>query len=505
MSVLFAGRMHQRAIKTAIWSLTSYLLPLLVSLMAMPFLYRRLGAAEFGVYSLALLTPAIASNLDLGLASASMRRIAGALDSKPDRALGTVLASYGTAIGLVGFLLGIAIVVATPWLAQSLGFARVLGAEGARELLMWCALWAGLTPGLAMPSNLMRAAQRFGTITVVQTTMTLFIWCGAIALVIAGAGVVTVVAFATIVTVVSSLIYIALAWPLIRHVTFQVEFRTVGKDLRFSSGLFLMQLASMVAYQLDRVVISALLSPAAAGNYALCADLANKLVFTVSSLTAFAFPRSAAMAAGGEFSGPSRLLQMLVRNLLPLVIATVVPAMLLAEPFFKLWLGPAYQAEMPQLFRLLWIGFALVSVSVPASHIIIGVGNSSLAAVFSWLTALTSLALLILLLPHVGLVGAGMAAIGAFSTSLPFLWFVHRALRSARDRQISRVIAGCAIGSVAQGLLIWWLAPEVGSWAAFVLAGATALGTFYLTRIALGLITHEESRLLNLVLIRMRV
>ena len=495
-------RAHQRAIKAAFWSLNSYLLPLLVTLLAMPWLYRKLGAAEFGVYTLALLAPAIASNLDLGLASASVRRMAGLLHADPSRTLGTVVASFGLALVLVGAGVGLAILCAAPWLAGWMGFTETLGEQRSRQVLLLCALWAGLTPGMAVPGNLMRAAQHFGPITIVQTVVTIATWGGALALVTAGAGVVAIVTLAIAVSVASAVAYAAFAWPLVRHLPLHVDWTPVREDIRFSGGLFLMQLASMVAYQIDRVVISALLSPAAAGSYALCANLANKLLFAVSSLTAFAFPRAAAMAASGETAGPSRLLQMLVRNLLPLIASTMVPAMLLAEPFFKLWLGSAYQPELPRLFQLLWVGFALASVAVPASHIIIGLGASRLPALFAWLTALTSIALLVLLLPRLGLVGAGVAAIGALSTSLVFARFVHRRLRSTRDSELPRVLAGCAFGSAAQLALLWRLAPQVDGWLAFLALGGVALPAFYGVRLALRCTTGEESRLLKSALAR---
>jgi len=499
-----AVRPRQRALKAALWSLNSYLLPLIVTLVAMPMLYRRLGAAEFGVYTLALLAPAIASNLDLGLASASVRRTAGLLESDPERTLGTVVASFGVALAGVGVLVGLAILVAAPWLAHSLGFVEVLDAERSRLVLLWCALWAGLTPGLAVPGNLMRAAQQFGPITVVQTAVTVATWGGAIALVMSGAGVVSIVALATIVSLASSVAYFALAWPLLRSARLSLNFAPVREDLRFSGGLFLMQLASMVAYQIDRIVISALLSPAAAGSYALCANLANKLLFAVSSLTAFAFPRAAAMAASGESTGPSKLLQMLARNLLPLVCATLAPALLLAEPFFRLWLGTAYQPELPRLFQLLWIAFALASVSVPGSHVIIGVGISRLSAIFAWVTALTSLALLVMLLPSWGLLGAGAAAIGAFLSSPVFVWYVHRALGSKRDMELLRMCVGCVLGGLAQTGLLWWFAPGVISWPAFLLAGAASMVLFYLLRLILRLLTSEESRLLESCMARLK-
>ena len=56
--------------------LASWLVPLLVAFLLTPRLLHLLGPERFGILMVALVTPAIASQMDLGLASTAVRRFA---------------------------------------------------------------------------------------------------------------------------------------------------------------------------------------------------------------------------------------------------------------------------------------------------------------------------------------------------------------------------------------------------------------------------------------------
>jgi len=66
---------------------------------------------------------------------------------------------------------------------------------------------------------------------------------------------------------------------------------------RFSVGMFASQAASALVYQGDRILVSAVGSPAMAGANARYANVANKMLAAVVALTSFAFPRAAGLHA----------------------------------------------------------------------------------------------------------------------------------------------------------------------------------------------------------------
>lgn len=489
--------------RTALTSLASYAVPVLIGLVAMPIVFRLLGASMFGVLAIALLAPALAASLDLGLGSAAVRRVAADLDNDSPAA-GRTLATYGCALIAVGTTLGLGIATMAPMLARWLDFSAVIGEASSIELIRLCAFWMALSPILSLPSIVLRARQRFGQLTVIQTLSTLVLWTFAIALSSRGESLWFIVATGMLISVGSSAACLALArGELPPHTRYGLDPAVVIEDARFSSGLFLVQLSNVVAFQLDRVLVAGLASPAAAGIYALCVGIANKSLFAISALTSFTFPRVAAMRSAGAEAEIGGLLQAVLRVSFVTIAPIVLPAMVLAGPFLSLWLGPVDGAYVP-LLQLLFAGYAIAAYCAPATHVITGTGTSRLAAIFAWVTATLLVAGMAVLVPAVGVVGAGIANLIALSSSLIFLKLVLRRLPAPPHPDRRRLAIGVGAGFLAQALLLIWLQPFVKTWVMFIFAGATSLAVFEGARWALRSFSGEELRLLKSLLSRLR-
>jgi len=489
--------------RTALTSLTSYAFPVLISLVAMPIVFRLLGASRFGILSIALLSPALAASLDLGVTSAAVRRLALALDER-GATLGAALGTYALALILVGAALGLAVTAIAPGLVGWLGFEPVIGVEPGIDLVHLCALWMGLSLALSLPGLILRARLRFGELTIVQSVCSLALWVTAIALSASGSGLGPIVASALLITVLSSAACMVLARRDLSSIAkARVDIDMLRSDARFSSGLFLVQLSNVIAFQLDRVIVSALASPAAAGIYALCVGVANKTLFAIAALTSFAYPRVAAMQGSDKAAEVGTFLQALSRVAIVVIAPVVLPAVLLSGPFLTLWLGGP-PAQSVQLMQLLWVGYALAAVCAPATHVITGTGTSRLAATFAWVTAILLLSGMYLLVPPFGLVGAGIANVIAMSSALVFLLLVRRQLEVPRDPGRRRLFVGIAAGCLTQLAFLVVLLPLVDSWLVFVLAGAGSLAVYQLVRWSLRSLAAEEVRLIQSLSIRLR-
>ena len=103
----------------------------------------------------------------------------------------------------------------------------------------------------------------------------------------------------------------------------------------------------------------------------------------------------------------------------------------------------------------------LAAIGAPATHVITGTGTSRLAAVFAWVTALTLLGTMALLVPSYGLIGAGVANMTAMSTALIFLLLVRRQLRVIQTPGRARFWMGLLVGMTAQALLLVSAVPYV--------------------------------------------
>lgn len=489
--------------RTALTSLASFVVPVLIALVAMPIVFRLLGASMFGVLSITLLAPALAASLDFGLTSAATRRLAMDLESE-DPSVGRTVSSYGLALLGVGLVLGLAVALAAPALVEWLDFKQVVGMAAGVELIRLCAFWMALSLMLSLPSIVLRARQRFGQLTVIQTVATLALWLGAVVLASRQQSLWMIVAVSMLTAVGSSIACLILARrELPARMRYGVDPGVVLQDIEFSSGLFLVQLSNVVAFQLDRVLVAGFASPAAAGVYALCVGIANKTLFAISALTSFTFPRVAAMRSAGAESEIGALLQAVMRVSLVTIAPVILPALVLAGPFLSLWLGTS-DLNYVTLLQLLFAGYAIAAYCAPATHVITGTGTSRLAATFAWVTATLLVGGMALFVPAIGLVGAGVANLVALSSSLVFLQLVRRRLPSAPHTGQRRLLAGIAIGCMAQGALLALAHGRIDSWPMFVIVGILSLAVFEAARWLHRSFSGEERRLLNSLFSRLR-
>ena len=487
------GRFSARAF----WGLASWLLPLIVVFVLTPRLLHLLGPERFGILMILLVTPVIATQFDFGLALSAVRQLAADLRQGQIDGSG-LLFSYALAFCVVALLFGTVVAGASGWLADRLGFAALLGHEAARELIRWCAVWGAVSLATAVPALVARASQSFALLTAAQTVAAVVLWIGALLLIRAGHPLREIVLLGILISI-SSAVVVTLAVH--RRVRWQsplpLKISIPVRDMHFAGGMFVAQIASAIAFQADRILISSFGSPALAGAYALCANVANKPLAAVVAITSFAFPHASALHLGGARDQVGPLLQALDRAVAVVVMPVLLPALWLAQPFLKLWLGVYGTPDLALAFQVLLVAFAIPAFAVPVGHVLAASGRSGPAARFSWLTAAVMVGGLITLVPPYGLLGAVGAAFVAMSTSLIFSFFARRALGLDKSAAQSRFWAGMALGVATQALVLLPLTGFVVDWWTLVLAAASGWMAFFLVRVIFQLLSPEEVRLVD--------
>ena len=481
----------------AFWGLASWLLPLIIVFLLAPRLLNLLGLERFGILMIVLVTPIVASQIDFGIASSAVRRLSA--DLRQGQIDGpAVLLSYFVVFCVIALLFGAAVALGSGWLAGTLGFSALLGVESATELTRWCALWGAVTLATGLPSLVARAAQSFAWLTAVQTLATAVLWVGALLLIGAEQPLRDIVVLGIMVSVLSAALMTFAARSAVHWdgpLSFRLSIAT--RDMRFASGMFATQIASAIVYQADRILISSFGSPAIAGAYALCVNLANKPLAAVAAITAFAFPHASGLHSSGARDELSALLHALDRAVTVLVVPLLLPAIWLAQPFLKLWIGAYATPDLALAFKVLLIAYAVSTFAVPVGHVLAASGRSGPAATFSWLTATVVVVGIIALVPPYGLLGAVAAILAGMSTSLIFSFVARRALALKKSDGRWRFWAGVSIGVATQAGTLLLLAGYVWDWWTLVLAGATGWAAFFVVRAILKMLTAEEIRLFD--------
>jgi O-antigen/teichoic acid export membrane protein len=488
----------------AFWGLASWALPLALVFFITPPLVRELGPPRFGILMTVLVAPLLASQFDFGIAASSVRRIASMLPTGQVDA-GRTLATLAVALGCLGVALGVSVWLLADLLARWLGFEDVLGHAEAVSLVRLCAVWLAVALLTTMPGILARAAQAMTWITLAQTATTAVVWLVALAAARSGRSLSDVVVAGIVMNLGTAL---ATALAMRRHVRWRTPFcldvSLLRSEARFSAGMFISQAAGAIVYQGDRILISAVGSPAIAGAYALCANIANKTLAGVAALTSFALPHASGLTVRGDRAQMASFLHALDRGVIVLVAPILLPGVLLSEPFLTLWLRDQSTRELVSVFRILWVAFALNAFSVPVGSILAAHGSTGLAARFAWLTVLIVIGSILLLVPSWGAPGAAVAMLLGMATSPVFNLVARRTLALPAPVGRLRFWSGMALGVAAQVIVLSLWHGSVSSWLLFVAAGTSAVATFYVVRAIFGRLSPEEARVLEALALRLR-
>lgn len=131
----------------------------------------------------------------------------------------------------------------------------------------------------------------------------------------------------------------------------------------FGVQAFVVQIAGLVIFYTDTVLIGVVLGAAAVGLYALPMQLIEQSRLLVSGVTQNLLPELGALRARGEVPRLSRLFLVASRACATLSAFVNVHLVLLGPAFLTLWVGPAMAAESPRILLGLAVAATAASVS----------------------------------------------------------------------------------------------------------------------------------------------
>jgi O-antigen/teichoic acid export membrane protein len=186
-------------------------------------------------------------------------------------------------------------------------------------------------------------------------------------------------------------------------------------------------------------------------------------------------------AGGADRLQVARLYFVSNRILMTLTIALSVVGVVLAERFLLLWLGANVTPGLVLAFRLLIVAYLMASASVVASNILSGRGNAHRGAWFAALGGVMTVTAGVLLIPRLGVEGAGWAGVIGMSQAVVFdLWMEHD-LRAEHPEYAAgqrRPWVGWGVAGVAAGVTAWLVQHALAGWFGLLAAGALGIAAF---------------------------
>ncbi len=432
---------------------------LAVAFFLTPYLVRKLGDSQFGIWAFVESILAYFTLFDLGIAACVVRFVAR-FHASGDRADLNRLVSTAFALflGLGGavFVLGLALF---PFLlsrfdSDVLAFAALMLANLALTLPL--SVFPSILDGLerfALKSGIrisILALRTAGTVWVMEESPSLL-----------NLGIL----FTACNLLEHSLFAIASfrSLPFLELRRRHVDRETLKRVRGYSVHAFLAMVAGRTCGQSGILVVGFFLGAAPVTYFAIAMRLVEFAKALLRTATNTLTPAVSSLEAKGDWDAIRKMLVAGTRWVLYLVLPIQLGLIVFGRPFLTLWLGdPIYAEQCYPVLVVLSSTLSLVVAQSIAARILYGLGHLRVFARVALLEALANVLLGVLLCPQFGLVGVALAV--AIPNLVMCMWVIRHTARHIESSSINYLQAWMvplAAMSVPLGI---WLIPQ---WADF--------------------------------------
>jgi O-antigen/teichoic acid export membrane protein len=485
-----------KTIGNAIAGIIGYVWPLALALLTTPYIVHKLGNDAYGILSLVTSVLGFLAFLDLGVTNAATKYIAESNVTNDTHEINRIVGVSITVYLAVGIIGGSLIALLTPVLVGS--FLKIPPEYRAVSTFAFYVASCGfaLNMMIGVFASIPKAIQRYDLSTKVNMLISTLLTAGIVALLYAGFGLRQVVILNLLSSAVGIVLFISISK---RHVpglmlSLTVHRDTLRKLFRFGMYSLITTICASIVFHLDRLLIGSFLGSAAVTFYAIPFSIVTGLIHLIVSLTAVVFPLSSHLHASGAFDTLRALYLKSSKFAFILIVSLATPVIVLAHPIMSIWMGPEYGLRSTPVLVILAVSSVFIAVGSVPSSLLYGVGMPGVNAKLSLLSAGLSLALLLVLIPRFGLVGAAVANAASFVIAVLYLVVVDRLIiHHGLFPMIKDLWAKPLLLCLLQAAITHFaLSRLIHGFAGLVLAVALSVGFFYSTLLFFKVLTDED-------------
>lgn len=427
----------------------------LVGLIAVPFYVRYLGVEGYGLIGFLATVQVIAQLLDLGMAATVNREVARATISGERREIGSLLHSVAMIYWGIACVIGIAMMLLSPFLARQWLRADAMDLKGVVVAVMLM----GVVIACRWPAQLYQGAL-MGAQRIVVSSALSAAWIS-----LASGGAVLVLAFVSpsieafliwqaVVGLAYALAARAASWRVVGRRPVRFDRGQLERIWRFSAGLAGISITGVALSQIDKVVLSKMLTLSDFGHYMLAVLVAGTLYLISTPFSNVMYPRLSTLVHAGDTNGLAETYRVSTRLLCALVFPAAMFFCVYPGEIVQAWTGnPALALSTRLILPILAIGTALHAVMYAPYALQLAYGMTRLPLMINAVLLLTAAPLTIVLVSTYGALGGALSWASLHVLYLAIgTWLTHRHL--------------------LKGLGLKWLVFDVG----FPLGVSTSVG-----------------------------
>ncbi|MEQ1742447.1 MAG: oligosaccharide flippase family protein [Candidatus Nitrotoga sp.] len=404
----------------------------LIGLAVVPFYLKYLGIEAYGLIGFFVTTQALLSLLDMGLAPTINREVARHSASGNLKEAGKLLHTLAIVYWSMAGAIALLILVLAPLIAEYWLQSKQLSPQAVSHAVMLMGLVVACRWPIGLYQGALMGAQRLTVSSGINMVMAT----------IGSVGAVAVLAFVSptieaffIWQAGVGLVYAAtmrwVAWRVIgrlKDIRFDID--KLKQIWRFSAGMSGVAVSGIILMQLDKVLLSRILSLEDFGRYALAGVVASGLYMLLTPTFNVIYPRLSALVVTGETEKLIDLYRSGTRLLSAVLFPIAIAAAVFAEEILSLWTGnPSLAASAAPIVSLLLIGTALNGVMHFPYALQLAYGMTRIPFIITIVLTVILVPMIVYFTQTYGAVGGGLAWLLLNSVYLLFgTWLTHRYL-----------------------------------------------------------------------------
>ncbi len=438
--------MTTKVIKGSFWVLIGQLLPLVATFVASPFVIRSLGSEAYGVLILVGLISTYFAFADFGMTMASTRFGAEAFaDGTPEQE-GKVVRTAAL-IGISSSLfIAIPLFVFSQWIVGDLlNVPLYLQDKASVALKITSVAFVMSFVGNIFNTPQLSRMRMDLNVLINAGFKVLMTFSTPIVLKLGGDLVdATIVAFVATMLIMGSHIYVSgRLQPAIYGTS--IDRKMLKPLLNFGSSYVLYGIGLLVTNNLEKFILTRYVSVQSLAYYSIAFTFAGMTSMFSVAMVQTLMPAFSQLLTPEKKEQLRTLFTRCVRVGLIGLIPSVMGLLIIAKPFFTIWVGPDFGRESVIPFYILLVGvFFSLLVYIP-NTILISAGKSSLFAKVYLLEVLPYAAIAYFLIQWAGILGAAMAwSLREIVNAIIFIYFTrrHMGLSLNFGLQVKTLVAG---------------------------------------------------------------
>lgn len=404
---LIGGR---RLTRSVLWNLLGTGAPLLAALIAIPSLIAGLGAARFGVLTLAWMVVGYFSLFDLGLGRALTKLVAEKIGARKNEEIPGVVWTAMLLMAALGVFGAIVAVSLSSWLVES---ALNIPEDLQPETLTAFYLLAVSLPVVISSTGLrgiLEAHQRFGVVNIIRLPLGMITFLGPLAVLPYSNSLsvmVLVLVCARLVAWLANLIFCLSLYPKLRKKT-GLDWVMTKQLLSFGGWMTVSNITGPLLLYMGRVLIIVLISAEAVAYFVTPYEVVVKLLIIPGVLVSVLFP-----AFSQLFQNNAADVNILYRNAILIILVVMLPVVLFvyvfAEDGLAWWINEEFSQYGFRVAQYLAIGVFINSFGHLSQALIQGFGRPDITAKLHLAELVLYIPYLWLLINLYGINGAALA------------------------------------------------------------------------------------------------